>query len=141
MDLMIRSALDADLHEVQGWMAMDGNSAGVGSLTENRKMIRLDGIEDAWVAVRNGEMVAYASFDVNQMNEAYVGFIVKPSARRQGIAKEFIPQLLKNQDIKKYSKIIGTSRFGDTATEKILRNAGFNQTGYDENGLIMYERR
>lgn len=140
MDLMIRSALDADLQEVRAWIQLD-DTENYSGLAANRDMIRLDDTRDAWVATRSGEVVAYASFDVTPAGEAYVGFIVKPSARRQGIAKEFIPRLLQNQDIKRYSKIVGTSRFGDTATEKVLRHAGFYQTGYDQNGLITYERR
>jgi RimJ/RimL family protein N-acetyltransferase len=141
MHILIRSALDADLHEVRDWMSRDTSSENYSSLAANREIIRIDRAEDAWVAVREGEVVAYASFSSDKAGAAYVGFIVKPSARRQGIAKEFIPRLLEHQDIKRYSKIIGSSRLGDTATEKILRHAGFYQTGYDENGLMMYERR
>lgn len=141
-DLIIRSANATDLEEVRNWMTHDsGMTASITDFDPNHDLIKLDNPEDCWVAELHGELVALASLDEDRMRQAHLGFVVKPSRRRQGIAKAFIPRLLEHQDIKRFGKIIGRPGLADTAAQKVLRHAGFHQAGYDENGLIVFERR
>lgn len=141
-DLIIRSAQAVDLEEVRHWLLQEkGTTQALTTFNPNRPAICLDRAEDCWAAEISGELVALASLTEDQAHRARIGFIVKLSRRREGIAKAFIPRLLDHQDLKRFSKIIATPGFADTAALKTLRRAGFYQTGHDEQGLLVFEHR
>jgi RimJ/RimL family protein N-acetyltransferase len=142
MDLTIRPATTQDLEEARRWLQRDAGMLHLGnSFNPSRQALDLRHVASCWVAERSGEVVALASLVEDRANQATIGFVVKPEHRRQGIAKTFVPMLLERPEAKKFSKIIGTPRFEEVAFQKTLRRAGFYQTGHDQNGLIVYERR
>lgn len=141
-DLIIRSASARDLEEARHWLNKDsGITDALTAGNPNRAPIDLTNAEDCWAAELQGELVALASFSEDRERRAHIGFIVNPARRREGIAKAFIPRLLEHQDIKRFAKVVCTPALSNTAALKILRRAGFYQTGYDDNGLVVFERR
>lgn len=142
MELHIRHATDNDLIDVRRWLEADTGPTGFVSHYEPTKgSINLDDTSDAWVAEINGEMVAFASFWEEPPRQANLGFIVKPDRRREGIAKTFVPQLLEIADLQRYTRVVGTMSFDETAAQKVLQRAGFHPLGYDTSGRMTYEKR
>ena len=136
INLAIRSAQKDDIYEVQHWLALDSPHGF--SLDES---VEFGGKVDGWVAIDGEEIVAYASVKEDNSRQARISFIVKPSRRREGIAKTFIPMLLESEHIGSFMRITGASALGDTAAKKVLIAARFREIGYDDNGQILFERR
>ncbi len=139
VNLVIKLAHPRDLDEVMSWTDADSFKLFV------EQSIPVDlggsGRKEEWIALEGDEVVAYALFDVNSNHQARIAFIVKPSRRREGIAKQFIPELLRSQPLDSFTRIIGTPNMTDTASKKVLINAGFRESGYDENGQMVFEHR
>lgn len=135
MNLLIRPAEREDIREVRHWVAIDPPQNF--NLSEGVEFGKVDG----WVALDGDELVAYASVSDEPGRGARIGFIVKPSRRREGIAKTFVPMLLESEHLNQFNHITGTSALGDTAAKKVLLSSGFREAGYDENGHILFERR
>ncbi len=139
IDLIIRPAQPKEVEEAMHWQ--DGDNFRL--FLEQSIPVDLGGRghKEEWVAMSDEEVVAYALLDIDSNHQARLAFIVKPSRRREGIAKQFIPELLKVLPLGTFSRIIGTPNMGDTAGKKVLINAGFREIGYDENGQLLFERR
>lgn len=142
MTLDIKQATAHDLHEVSTWVTGDGAPTGMGgAYSPLSGLVDLSNPNNGWCAFTDDELVAYASLMVNSNNDAMLGFIVKPSRRREGIAKTFIPMLLEQENLGSFSRIIGTPQLEDIASQKVLTHAGFHKTGFNPDGLPIYERR
>ena len=142
MELKLRKATQSDLAEVNSWLESDtGPQEFVGAYEPTQQIINVENINTGWVALWKDDLVAFASLVESPANQANIGFIVKPTRRREGIAETFVPMLLERNEIHAFSKIVGTPHLEDTAAQKILQRSGFHQIGYDENGLVIFERR
>ena len=139
VNLVIKLAQPRDKEEAMNWADADSFKLFVA------RSIPVDlggsGHKEEWVALENDEVVAYALFDVDSAHQARIAFMVKPTRRREGIAKQFIAELLKNQPLNSFTRITGSPHMTDTASKKVLINAGFREVGHDENGQLVFEHR
>ncbi len=137
----IKPATEHDLDEIREWITGSSPSPIGGAYFPLSGVIDLSNPDNGWCAWQDEELVAFVSLIQNSSNDAMIGFIVKPNRRREGIAKAFIPLLLKKEDLQSFNRIIATPRLEDIGGQKVLEHAGFRRSGSDPDGLPIYERR
>ena len=137
----VKQAKDHDLDEIREWVTGGSPYSVGGAYSPLSGVIDLNNPDNGWCAWQNGELVAFVSLVQNSSNDVMIGFIVKPTRRREGIAKIFIPLLLGKENLRSYSRIIATPRLEDIGGQKVLEHAGFHRSGFDPDGLPVYERR
>lgn len=80
-------------------------------------------------AIRGNEMVGRISFR-HALNESllreggHIGFIVRPSARRQGVAREMLRQLVASERARSIGRLLVTCDEGNIASERTIRANG-----------------
>jgi predicted acetyltransferase len=80
-------------------------------------------------AIRENEMVGRISFRHTLNDEllregGHIGFIVRPSARRQGVAREMLRQLLSSERARAIGQLLVTCDEGNIASERTIRANG-----------------
>jgi predicted acetyltransferase len=85
--------------------------------------------DSVYWAIRDGEMVGRISLR-HELNErlrrmgGHAGFIVRPSARRQGVATQMLRQLLATERARAIGRLLVTCDEGNVASERTIRNNG-----------------
>ena len=89
-------------------------------------------------AVRDGDMVGRISLR-HELNEfllregGHIGYIVRPSARRQGVATEMLRQILRTDKARSIGRLLLTCDEDNLASEKTIRANG----GILENVVVL----
>lgn len=94
-----------------------------------------------WLITQNDEPIAFVDIRINHRHDAYLTFAVKPSARRQGIGKEVVSQLLARPELNGAHHVIAFSEPANTAGQKLLIDQGFRRGELSPEGFIEFTRR
>lgn len=84
---------------------------------------------DVYWAIRGGDMVGRISLR-HALNESllheggHIGFVVRPSARGQGVAREMLRQLLTTERARAIGRLLLTCDEGNVASERTIRANG-----------------
>lgn len=124
------------LAQIEGWAATSAQQTLL-KLPE----ITIDPRNLSWVGLLRNEPVAFCTIrpEADGANSIYI--IVKPSERRNGIASRLLESILAEPAVHNLSHLQGFVEADNTAAQKLLVKNGFSQFGYNENGLLKFQRR
>ncbi|MBI1857059.1 GNAT family N-acetyltransferase [Candidatus Saccharibacteria bacterium] len=93
-----------------------------------------------WVALDGDNIVAVVTIDVDEQNDGYLDFAVKPSERRQGIGDYVVANILKDPFVNNLGKLSASTTSDNSAAQRTLINNNFLKTGYTPEGYLKFER-
>ena len=93
-----------------------------------------------WAAVRNQEVLAVASVQLNEEHVGYLNCMVKPPEARQGIGTQMIDYVLKQPVTDNLVHLHALVDQDNAAAQKILEKQGFSRVGYGEDNQIEFAR-
>lgn len=93
-----------------------------------------------WAVLHDNEVLAIATVKLNQEHVGYLECMVKPSARRQGIASKLVAHILRQPAIENLQHLHAAIDRNNIAAQKTLDEQGFTRTGYAADGRIEFAR-
>lgn len=93
-----------------------------------------------WAAVEGSEVLAVALVRLTKEHVGYLECLVKPSARRQGIASKLVAHLLGEPMIESLVHLHAAVDPANIAARKTLEEQGFSRVGYTADGRLEFAR-
>ena len=93
-----------------------------------------------WAAVRNQEVLAIATVELNKERVGYLSCTVKPTEARQGIGTQLIDYVLKQPAIEGLVHLHALVDQNNSGAQKILETQGFSRVGYGVDNRLEFAR-
>jgi N-acetylglutamate synthase-like GNAT family acetyltransferase len=93
-----------------------------------------------WAAVRNQEVLALATVQLNKEHVGYLNCVVKPTETRHGVGTQIIDYVLKQSVIEDLVHLHALIDQDNTAARKILEAQGFTWVGYGSDNRLEFAR-
>ncbi len=138
-DISIVPAKQEQLSQVEAWAARN-DAAKTLLKTPRNPSTGAARSSWHWAALRDDEVVATATVELNEEHVGYINCIVKPGEQRQGIGSRLFEYALNQPEVKDLIHLHAVVEPSNAAARKVLNNYGFSRVGYDSDGRIEFAR-
>jgi RimJ/RimL family protein N-acetyltransferase len=93
-----------------------------------------------WIAEEEGKEVGFFDFELDPSGAGYFVFYVAPEFRGRGLARKILEAGLETAEAKSCRYWEAGVEEDNAASRRVLESAGFENTGPDEDGMLMYRK-
>jgi hypothetical protein len=137
-DISITKLLPEHLAQTEMWNSSQNATNSL--LKQSNNSLPSTSDIHGWSVLKDDEVLAVATVDIDNEHNGYLECRVKPSVQRQGIGSLLIEYALRQPAVEALSHLHASISLDNISAQVILNKQGFSRTGYTSDGRIEFTR-